>query len=138
MRLEWLILADWAQIVGGKLYLQGGGWDVLVIRAPFPVTQPIAIAASFSVPWEATNQRHDVEIEIQTEDGVELTKLGGQFELGRPPGIKPGQAQRFQIAANTGLSLQSPGTYVVIARLQGQEVGRTSFNVVSAAMAAAA
>ena len=28
MEIEWLILADSAQIVGNKLYLLGGGWDV--------------------------------------------------------------------------------------------------------------
>jgi len=129
MKLEWLILADWAQVIGNKLYVQGGGWDVLTVNTGFPMNQQIGLAASFVVPWEATNQRHTVEIEIATDDGASLAKIGGQFEVGRPAGIKPGQNQRFQLAANAGLQLQREGTYAIIARVEDQEVGRTHFNV---------
>ena len=27
-----LILADWAQVINGKLYVMGGGWDVRAVR----------------------------------------------------------------------------------------------------------
>src|SRR5437773_10351851 len=56
--LEWLILADSAQVVGNKLYLAGGGWDLLTINAEFPHDQIIGLAASFGVPWSETNQPH--------------------------------------------------------------------------------
>lgn len=58
MKAEWLMLADWAEIIGNKLYLMGGGWDYLQHSGTFPYTQQCALAASFVVPWDETNQRH--------------------------------------------------------------------------------
>ena len=123
MRVEWLILADYAEIVGGKLYLMGGGWDVLNVNTGFPHVRPVGLAAAFSVPWNETNERRNVEIDIQTEDGQSVGKMGGQFEVGRPAGIKQGQDQRFQLAANCASTLPAPGTYVIVARIEGEEGG---------------
>ena len=83
MRVEWLILADYAEIVGGKLYLMGGGWNVLTVNTGFPLPgRPLGLAAAFSVPWNETNQRQNVEIEIQTEDGQSVGRVNAQFEVG--------------------------------------------------------
>jgi hypothetical protein len=129
MKVEWLILADAAQVVGNKLYLMGGGWDVLTVNQTFPVTQRCAVAASFLVPWSETNVRHNIEIEIQDEDGKELAKIAGQFEVGRPAGIPVGTEQRTQIAADMGLTFEKPGIFVIIARSAGTEEGRLTFRV---------
>jgi hypothetical protein len=134
MRVEWLILADHAEIVGGKLYLMGGGWDVLTVNTGFPLTRPVGLAAAFSVPWNETNQRQNVEIEIQTEDGQSVGKVSAQFEVGRPAGIKSGQDQRLQVAATVPLNLPAPGTYVIVARVEGEEQARVPFNVVAGPM----
>lgn len=131
MQVEWLILADAAQVVGGKLYLMGGGWDVLNVNSGFPLSQHCAVAAAFKVPWTETNQRHDIEIEITDEDGrLSLFKVAGELEVGRPPGIPPGQDQRSQLAIDLDLRLERPGTYVIIARVAGEEGARALFRVV--------
>ena len=130
MDVEWLILADAAQVNGNKLYLLGGGWDRLTITRPLPVTHQIAVAAAFRVAWHETNQQHAFEIEVVDADGAGVVKLGGQFEVGRPAGTPPGQDQRTQIAVNLGLPLKRLGTYVVVARLNGEELRTFSFNVV--------
>ena len=129
MDVEWLILADAAQVVGNKLYLLGGGWDVLRAEAGFPVPQHCAVAASFAVPWSETNQQHAVQIEFITEDGQVLARVDSHFEVGRPPGIVPGQPQRVQLAAEMVLTLEQPGTYVVVARTAGREGRRVQFTV---------
>ena len=136
MEIEWLILADSAQVVGNKLYLLGGGWDVLNVRQKLPFNQQCAIALSVKVPWNNTNERHNFEVEIISEDQAteepkSLAKLGGQFEVGRPPGIPRGQDQRIQLAINIGLNMDSTGTKIVIARIDGTESKRITFNVVS-------
>jgi len=100
MKIEWLILADAAQVVGGKLYLLGGGWDRLTVNKPFPVQQHCALALSIAVPWNETNQRHSFEVEIVAEDSAteqpkSLMKMGGQFEVGRPPGYARARASVF-------------------------------------------
>lgn len=136
MDVEWLILADAAQVVGNKLYLLGGGWDRLSVNRPFPVEQRIGLALSMIVDWNETNRKHDFEIEILAEDQStealkSLVKVGGQCEVGRPPGIQVGQSQRFQIAVEMGLKIEGPGTKTVIARISGQEKRRIHFNVIA-------
>jgi hypothetical protein len=134
VQVEWLILADYVEIIGGKLYLMGGGWDVLTVNTAFPHARPVGLAAAFSVPWNETNQRHNVEIEMLSDDGQTVGKVGAQFEVGRPAGIRAGQGQRFQLAANVQLNLPGPGTYVIVARIEGQEEARVPFNVIPGPM----
>jgi len=139
MEVEWLILADAAQVVGAKLYLLGGGWDKLTVNRAFPVDQRLALALSIIVPWNETNQKHSFEVEIisedyDTEQPKNLVKMGGQFEVGRPPGIRQGQEQRFQLAIDMNLRIETAGAKTVIARIEGQEMRRLDFTVISGPM----
>jgi hypothetical protein len=129
--VEWLILGDAAQVVGGKLYLMGGGWDVLTANGGFPARQHCALAAAFRVPWNETNYRHAVEIVIATEDQQELAKVQMQVEVGRPAGIPPGVDQRSQFAMELNLEFKAPGTFVIVASIGGEERARTYFRVVA-------
>ena len=136
MNVEWLILADAAQVNGNKLYLLGGGWDRLTIRRPFPVTHVMAVAAAFRVSWNETNQKHDWEIEIVDADGSSQGKVSGKLEVGRPAGVTPGQDQRIQIAVGMNLQIARAGTYSLVARLNGEEDRTFPFDVVQAPGAA--
>ncbi len=141
MEVEWLILADSAQVVGNKLYLLGGGWDWLTVNRDFPTNQRCAVALSVKVPWNETNVKHNFEIEVVAEDSASeepksLLKLGGQFEAGRPPGIPLGQEQRIQLAVEMSLKLESPCTMEIVARLDGTDEGRAHFRVVPGPMVA--
>ena len=87
----------------GKLYILGGGWSV---TGPQPV--PMAIALKIDVPWDQANTRHRWRLELVDADGqpFQLPEEGGaveieqEFEIGRPPGIKPGTALDFVVALN--------------------------------------
>ena len=91
-----LLLCDFAEAVNGKLYVMGGGWNILFAPGQ-PVT--MSVAAVIAVPWDRTNQSHQLTLELLTNDGqaVEIdgqtVAVTGEFELGRPPGIKPGSSQ---------------------------------------------
>jgi len=126
--VEWLILADAAQVVGNKLNLIGGGWDRLNI-SNFPANHAMGLAMSIQVPWHQTNERHAFEIEITSEDGQSIQKAGGSFEVGRAPGTVPGQDQRLQVAVGAIMQFAAPGTFVVIARIDEEEKKRVVFNV---------
>ena len=132
MRVEWLILADAAQVNGGKLYLLGGGWDQLNVGS-FPVQQRMGLAASFLVPWNETNQKRNVELSLVTDDGDELLKINGQIEVGRPAGIPAGSGQRAQLAADMSVEFKRPGVYSIIARIDGEESARIAFRVMERA-----
>jgi hypothetical protein len=64
-----------------------------------------------------------------SEQPKSMAKVQGQFEVGRPPGIPPGQDQRIQMAIDMILVIDSPGTKTVAARIDGIESKRIQFNV---------
>ena len=136
--VEWLILADAATVVGEKLYLLGGGWDRLTVNKPPPVPHQMAVAASFSVPWNETNQKHRFDLEIFDLDGTSLFKFGGTFEVGRPAGLPQGQSQRTQIAVNMGVVFNKLGGYVIVGRVDDHAEARFPFSVVPTDAVAAA
>ena len=122
IRIEWLILADGAQVSGQKLFLLGGGWDTLTVNSGFPFPQHLGLAVAFRVPWNATNQKHVFEVSILDDDTSEtLASVGGEFETGRPPGVPPGISQLAQLAAEMTLEFKGPGLFVVRASINGEE-----------------
>lgn len=131
MDIEWIILADAAEVLNNKLYLLGGGWERITVAGPVPTAHSMAIAMAISVPWNETNQLHNIEVELADQDGAQLLKVEGQVEVGRPPGIPLGQAQRVQMAISVGLRIEKLGRHVVVARIEGQEAKRLAFDIVA-------
>ncbi len=129
MRVEWIIMADSAEVVNGKLYLMGGGWDHLVVNQPFPTQQLISIAVSFSVGWDETNIRQPMEIRIEDMEGKQLARVNGEIEAGRPRGITPGQAQRVQLAFKLPLRIEKPDRFSVTALIADEIAGHASFGI---------
>jgi hypothetical protein len=131
MKIEWLILADSAQVHGNKLYLLGGGWDRLTVQGKFPSYRSCSLALSFSVPWAETNQRHQFNVRFLDEDGNEIHQsVNGRLETGRPPGLPAGSDQRVQLAIDFRLKFEKPGGYVIEVTLNERETARTTFNVI--------
>ena len=96
-----MLLCDAAQVAGGKLSMLGGG---LAIVGPKP--QPMAIGIHISVPWDQANVRHEWQLELIDEDGRPITlnkkplMARGQFEAGRPAGLRPGSPLPMALAIN--------------------------------------
>jgi len=132
IRVEWVILADHAEVVGGKLYLVGGGWDTIALAPGSERDYLLSLAVSLRVPWNQTNERHDLRIVVEDQDGKELASLGGQFEVGRPAGIPAGHPQRFQMAVNhLSITFEAAGAYAVVVSVNGRldPFARTPFFV---------
>ena len=128
MYVDWLILADSAQVVGNKLFLLGGGWRFLTAQNGYPFQQHFAVAVGMQLQWAETNMRHPFTLEITDEDGKQLYALNGEIEAGRPVGAPPGE-QLVQIAIDITMSFERAGTYAVIARLGADEEQQT-FHVI--------
>ena len=137
MEVEWLVIADSAQIVGSKLYLLGGGWDTAFINQPFPITHRFAVAVAFKIPWEETHDKHPFEVEIQDDDGNHVFSVKGQLAVGQPLGTLPGASQRAQAAAEITMEIKKAGNFVAIAKADGEEGGRFPFRIVAGPNAAA-
>lgn len=130
MKIEWMMLADAAQVTNNKLYVLGGGWERLSVSSDFPLRQRASLALAFSIPWAETNQRHAFTVRIMNEDGKEVHgAINGHFETGRPAGLAPGADQRVQAAIDLTLNLEAEGVYVVEATLAEVETSRTTFTV---------
>ena len=138
MEVEWLILADSAQVNGNKLYMLGGGWDRLTMNRPLPASHQMAVAIAFLVDWNETNRKHQFEIELVDADGVSIGRVQGEFEVGRPPGIPAGQSQRMQTAVGLNFPINRLGTYAVVAKLDGAVKRQFPFTVVGGAPTRAA
>lgn len=129
MKLEWLILADAAEVIGNKLYLMGGGWDRLTVHTDFPVAQHLGIAVSILVDPEELGQTHEFALDVQSPEGKWLASLEADFEVSLPKGADGKKAQRWQFASSMDLSLDVPGAFAIVVFLNGQEVGRQVFEV---------
>jgi len=124
--IDFLILADRAEAISGKLYMMGGGWDHVGMVPGVPTM--FSIACAVMVPWHATNQDHLVTLSLQDADAKELLKVQAGFRTGRPPTLEEGAAQRVMFAFPTAILFPAPGTYVLIGAV-GEDVRRVAVYV---------
>jgi uncharacterized protein DUF6941 len=127
MRIGFLLLTDHSEAVNGKLYVNGGGWNVL--RLPeLPHEWSFHIALGIDVGWDETNRRHDLQVNLHDPDGVELGEgLSAEFETGRPPGMPPGQEQRLVMSIGTAATFSTQGPHAAVVQINGEEIGRARF-----------
>ena len=131
VEIDTLMLADWAETINGKLYIQGGGWDRKILNPD--QSADFAIAASVLIPWNLTSQQHEFAITIESEDGTPAAPaLTGSFTVGRPPHALPGQRFRSPLAVRIGLRLPGLGAYQVVMRLNSDITRSVAFYVVEA------
>ncbi len=130
MHLTTLMLADHAEAVNGKLYVTGGCWNQ-IFAAEFPARHGhLSLAMAIDVPWTATNERHAIEIDMVDADGGSVipSKITGEFEVGRPPGWRPGDPNSLVAVFNmNNLPLQKPTDYWFVVRVDSVELGRLPF-----------
>jgi hypothetical protein len=101
-------LADTAEVVNGKIYALGGGWNTIFVRSFPAMHRRLAIALTVHVPFTDTNATHNLELKLLTEDGEEypvgmradadgkpqpVRAMGGEFTLGRPAHLVDGDEQ---------------------------------------------
>jgi hypothetical protein len=130
--IDFVILADSAQVADGKLFMLGGGWDRLsVLDFKQPVSFSIAIAVM--VPWSDTNEPHELTLFIENADGAKVTpEFKFVVNVGRPPHAVKGQAFRTPIAVSGAWQLPGPDTYRVVVSLRGGSARRSVFYAVDA------
>jgi hypothetical protein len=117
-----LMLADSAQTdPAGKVHALGLGWSNISTPSP-----PIALIAMLDIPWDQTNTKHKLAIELLDGDGqpvsfengplgnaVPAVQIEAEIEAGRPPGLSPGTPirQSFAIQIGPGMPLVAGQKY---------------------------
>jgi hypothetical protein len=137
------ILCNHAEAVNNLLYISGGGIGTTLMppgtNPPYIVNLGIGIVVT--VPWNLSNQQHEIEIQLVTEDGqpVLVPSATGStqpvharlaFNVGRPPTITIGDDQQVCLATNMpGLPVAALGKYEFIVRIDGNNERRLPFRV---------
>ncbi|WP_445187200.1 DUF6941 family protein [Pseudonocardia sp. Cha107L01] len=140
-----VLLADYAQVHAGKLFVSGAGINLLTPSVPGPpYVVHFALALTVTIPWQATNQRHTLRVSLVDTDGeqVQLTepaadtppeergKITAQFNAGRSPIMQPGEESVLPIALPfLGLALPHPGSYRLLIELNDMEPEGKTFRV---------
>jgi len=125
-----LLLCDWAEAIGGKLYAQGIGWVNTIADRPIQ----FAVACLIRVPYDETNKKHAAEITLVTDDGhpypePDAVATGFEFELGRPPGMRHGEEQTVPFAVRLGFQGLAAGGYRFELRIDQELADTVSFAV---------
>jgi hypothetical protein len=110
---EYLILADAAEALNGKLYLMGGGWDSIFVR---DISQQVTvgIACGILIPYGETDDEHSLTLALEDQDGEQVTSpLTVKFKTGRPPTLDRGASMHLPFAIKAEYPLPAYGTYVV-------------------------
>jgi hypothetical protein len=111
-----LLLADFARVADGKLDVIGGGWSIMNATGPFG----FFVAALFQIPWDQTNAKHTFRFElldadgnsVETPDGEPL-QAEGEFEAGRPAGLRPGTPVDAPLVVPFGPLVLEEGRYEI-------------------------
>jgi hypothetical protein len=139
-----VLLADWAEAINGKLYIQGGGWSrvaapqVPQLPAGYGIVQ-CALAIRFLVGWDEANEPHEVTIRLMDADGNPVSPLPGQppieiktqIEVGRPPGSIKGSDIDAAFAVKFGGIPLQKGRYQFVLEIGGEPLKTGAiFNVI--------
>lgn len=129
--IPYMLLADAAEAIGGKLYALGAGWDATFVpNLPGPPIKPFALALGITVPYSHTNRKFSLTIELVDADGTQVSntvQIG--LESGRPPGLTPGTPQNMPLAFTMAPVFPAAGRYTVFARIDGDVKNHVSFDV---------
>jgi hypothetical protein len=143
VKLDWMMLANYAEIRDGLIYIMGGTWDTVNVGAPlepppgappgaqipFAVVQGTLVARLLFHVTE-TGKDHTFEITVIDEDGGEVAKIEGGMRPEKTPGLPVGWEQGFPIVLPlTGLGLPKAGLYRISLQVNGSHVGDHSFRV---------
>ena len=118
-----VVLANFAKVSDGMLDVQGGGWTVAGSPTSF------FVAGLVQCDWHETNQQHSLRLELLDADGGAVPHpengdpiaLGATFEIGRPPGTKPGTSFNWPFAIPFGaFELEQGARYEMRLSLNGE------------------
>jgi hypothetical protein len=81
-----VFLCDFAEEVGGKLYIMGAGWSRLK-RPRVPTTMSLAV--KLTIPWEESGAVHKLKAELVTSDNETMTIEGKPVRVTGEVGSHP-------------------------------------------------
>jgi Family of unknown function (DUF6941) len=125
--IDYLLVADRAEVVNGKLYLMGGSWDRIQPQQ-FPHRMMLGIAIGVRIPFAYTDDQHTVAVELLHGD-TRLIGFEAKLATGRPPGMA-GMDMLVPMAFNIPIAIPGEGQVAVKAVIDGSHGRRHDIKVI--------
>ncbi len=126
------LLADAVQASRGKLFILGGGWDVLTVRT-FPARHPsMGIGLRLRVPWGWPGDTLQLDVELQDQDGASVLPgtLKAPVPVRRPAHLPEGQDVSLVRALTfTNVVFRKEGAFSFVISVDGDVKERLRFLV---------
>ncbi|HSG79087.1 MAG TPA: hypothetical protein VLD62_05850, partial [Acidimicrobiia bacterium] len=101
MRLTTAMLADAAQVAGGKLFVMGGAFDTITAREFPALHRSLSLALVAEIGPADRNRELDIMIRLVDEDGKEIgVESKGTFRVGSPATLPAGASSLVPLVAN--------------------------------------
>jgi len=126
--IDFLLTADFAEVVQGKVYIMGAGWDKFA-PPTYPAVMRIGLAAGIRVPYLESNVPHHLSVTLRSGDGEDLFKIEGDLETGRPAGSR-GESVLVPLAVNAQVDVRGPQLMELVAEVDGRSTKRISIRAV--------
>jgi hypothetical protein len=126
--IDFLLTADFAEVVQGKVYVMGAGWDKFAPPA-YPAVMRIGLAAGIRVPYLESNVPHHLSVTLRSGDGVDLFRIDGDLETGRPAGSR-GESILVPLAVNAQVDISGPQLMELVAEVDGRATRRLSIRAI--------
>jgi len=132
MELTTAMLADAAQVAGGKLYVLGGQWDRLMV-AGFPAAHPsMAVVLVIRVEYSEAPQTFQLHAELTLDGQPQDVQAAGQLATGHSPGQAAGAPVFVPLViAFSNVVFREPGRYEWVITADDTELGRVPIEVVA-------
>jgi len=132
VRLTTAMLADSAQVQGGKLYILGGGFDTIRARTVPVVHRNLNLALIVEVDPDERNRDLDIVIDLIDEDGKPLgVQASGRLLVRDQPGLLPGSSSVVPLVSPFyNIRFPSAKGYTFVVQHEGHELGRVRLRVV--------
>ncbi len=132
MRLTTAMLADAAQVQGGKLYILGGGFETIRARSVPVIHRNVNLALIVEVGPDERNQDLDIVIDLIDEDGKAMgVQAKGRLRVKDQPNIPPGAASVVPLVSPFyNVRFPEAKGYTFVVRHEEHELGRVRLRVV--------
>lgn len=129
-RIEFLVVADRAEVSEGKLYMMGGCWDRLSIPAVDPEARvEVGIAMRALVSPMASETRHHIELRVDGPGVPSIVPSGFEF-IRNPQSTDVAGLLPVLVATQCFISVKEAGIHVIEALLDGRPAAQARFLLV--------
>jgi hypothetical protein len=146
MELEWMMLANHAEVAGGLVYISGGTWDTVNVIGPPPEGAPEGVVGAVQgtlivrLSFHATEEGNEypLHVTIVEEDGDEIASVDGTVNAqSGQDDVAPRAPATWRRGVNvliplTGLPLPRFGEYRINFSLNREYKGDLPFRVLRA------